>query len=414
MAYKKVYLLIGDPHLVLQTVLRFKKTCFPNGCDDTEWVELRTKRHKRDKSGGYTLNQVIEELSTPTWDNTNKVVLLRGLERLKETREGLLKLIPQVSEPHTLIIWDTTNVLGNKGLISYYKTLRSVCESEGEVLIQAPPLEDADKNERIHFISENLRRYGKRISSTDAEVLMNFVGCNRGVLEAECAHLAILTETELITSKDIHGAVVPLAHDYPVWMFYSAFSSASYIRIMQATELLLQSKFNHGVILHLALKQARWHVLAAYMMMKGMDPSIGLRQLGKAKDEESIKERMMKTNLFYRLLPKEVKTEDENDIEEVDGKDIEEPDEIEDAAIKKTGVKRELLSSEPMIRDIVNFVKEIQLVRCPSGHENPKRWLLKRCIERYLFLHENLVEFRLVGEANEAATYNNIMKALSN
>ena len=128
MNYKKVILLTGDPDLVLPVLLQLKQACFPTGANSTEWVELYASRKKDE---GYTLKQVIEELSSLTWENTRKVVILRGIMDIKEFKEGILKIIPQITEPHILIIWDSANLIANSKRKDSLSALKTLCKAEG-------------------------------------------------------------------------------------------------------------------------------------------------------------------------------------------------------------------------------------------------------------------------------------------
>ena len=395
-------MLEGDPELAMTSLLNLKHAWFPQRPNSTEWVELYGKQGRTER--GYTVSQVVEELTTNNWDNGTKFVVLRGLMNNKEMREALVKIIPQITEPHTLVIWDSKQIIESGRSNVAWRSLRKMCQSHGEHIHHLPPLDKLRPDEQLRYVVDAVHKRSRKISSADASLLLELLGPQRALIDSEVDHLVDVTDNEVIQQRDIEESVLPLASDFPVWMFYAAFNSGVYSDIMQSAEMLHKSGFDYQAIAHLAMKQARWQLLTAYYIAVGFDPTLGMHKISAAKDVDAVRERLLSSPFAHRLFSK---VSAMNEAEVV----IESDD--EDGEIEKSGPKRETINSEANIRDIIRMVRERLPMRCPDVIDKKAAWVYYKCMERYLLLHNGMVELRAVAEKYKAGLFNNLMRALS-
>jgi hypothetical protein len=221
------------------------------------------------------------------------------------------------------------------------------------------------KSSQIDAVIEMGRSSHVEVSEETAELLLELLGPDRQGIQST---IDGLVEMELTNPslEDLRQVVVAGAVDYPVWLFYAAFNSGSFKRILPAARLLQANRYPFDIIIGFAAKQCRWQLLAAEMAMRGKNVPNALRNLGGAKDEEAVKKRIFS----YRPDKRYFKPVD-ND----------------------KPPKRDLLTSEPMIRDIANFVTAALPQACPAGIDR-NTWVNQRCLERYLTAHEAAVSLR--------------------
>jgi len=354
--YTKVVLIEGDHWPSQDTLARIK------GWLPGRWTEFRA--NPRNKVDSFELEPVLDALATRDFDDTAQVVLMRGLPNRKEIREGLLAAIPRIQTPATLIIWDAYGIMAANA----WDELRAKIKEYGRVITVAPPLANQAHDVQISAIMGMSKRHNLKLSFETAAVLLDWVGADRGLLESAVEDLAWADMTEP-TVDQIRQVVLPGAVDIPVWEFYAALNSGSHARITTTAEGLRKNKYNPDIIMSFAVKQCRWQVLAAHLQAQGKPVADGLRDLGGSKDELAAVKRLHRYKPDRKLL----RNMAEEDLP-----------------------KREMLTAEPMLRDVAAFVKDVLPRSCPHGTD-PVQWALHKCLERYGVAYEAMVDLREFG-----------------
>jgi len=371
--YVKCVLLEGDYGACLDTIIKIKRGYFPDGCSPDQWTTFTAERKGED----YTIKDVANALSASSFDDSQRCVLLRGLPNRKEIREGLQEVVPQIQSPHTLIIWDSHGAMSNVS----WNPLRAECKRFGRVPAMPVALEGLRSYDQPGAVIDIGKANGIKLLPVTAQALLELIGPNRSLISAELKGLSELGEMEP-SVEIIRELVLPTAVDYPVWLFYAAFNSGSFKAIMDSAGLLLRNKYAYDIILMFAAKQCRWQVLAAWAWSQKKDPGSVLRAAGGAVNEEPVKKRLFAYKPDKRLFRK-----------------------LDDADMPK----RETLTSEPMIRDISNFVTQI-LPKIKPDNETAAQFSYRRSIERYLAAHQAYVDLR---ESGSESMFVNAIRNLS-
>ena len=163
---------------------------------------------------------------------------------------------------------------------------------------------------------------------------------------------------------------------------YAAFNTGVLVDILVAARQLQRNKYPRDIILSFVVRQCRWQLIAAQARLVGKDPAEALRSAGGAKDENQVTKRLSR----YRPDRQMFRTLSVDDMP-----------------------KRELLTAEPMIHDIANFVTAVMPFAC-TGVADAKQWVFDQCLERYLIAYQSMVEQR---EHDSEADFVNALRALS-
>ena len=133
--------------------------------------------------------------------------------------------------------------------------------------------------------------------------------------------------------------------------------------------------FRPEEVMGLAVKQLHWQLLATNLLLRGQDLASGLRKLGASRNAETVRPRMWsKMSLRQRELAQQKCAEME--------------------AAKKEP-KQELLTAEPMINNVVDFVQNRMFRLCPPLESDAHAWAFRFAIDRFLIGQRAMVELRL-------------------
>jgi len=406
LAYRRVVLLEGDEQLIVPILSKIKREWFPKGASPSDWVEfvLPEKRQKdkesnkeaddkeAEESKGYTPEEIAAELSIFNWEITQRVLVLRGVPDRKEMRDALQHIIPQIPEPHTLVIWDRKGCMVG----SDWNALRNEIKGYGQVVQAAAPLSDDaySDHDRFKYVTEAAAKSGQKITPENASLLLSMLGPDRGLIDTEITKLALMSDGD-ITTELIRSTVLPVAHDYPVYFFYAAFNTGKFSTIMDSAERLLNNGFEYNGLITLAMKQARWQVAAAYLLWQGRELRNGLKKLGTSKDEATV------AKAIYKKCSLRMREQTEKNLI------------VKSNSGKSKVFKQELLNSEINIRDIIELVRDRLPKLCPPEVKDVNAWIYQASIDRYQCLHNAMFEIRRSNEDVAQSLFNNAMRTIS-
>lgn len=370
--YTKVVLIEGDYGDSLDRLLKIKQSFGP-----AEWTEFAAQPRKGD---GYEFGQVADAMGVCGFDETPRVVLLKGLPARKEIREGLVKLIPNIESPHTLIIWDAYGTMES----DTWNLVRSVCRENGKLLALPKAMDSLYREDQVKAVAAIAMKRGVVLEGRTAEVMLELIGPNRALVDAACASIGSMGLLNPSVAE-LRENVLPMAIDYPVYQFYADFSTGSFSRIVESVRLLQRSGFPNDIIMSFAVSQCRWQVIGAQQQLKGKNVESTLRSLGAAKNEEEALKRLSRFRPDRWMF-------------RVPAEDDKQP-------------KRALLTSETMIRDTAHFVTSILTKACKVSP--PFQCVYEKTIERFLLAYDAMVGLRENSGDKSDAELIQVMQGLS-
>ena len=370
--YTKVVLIEGDYGTALDRLLKIKRSFGP-----AIWTEFAAQPRKGD---GYEFYQVAEALGAEDFLDTPRVVLLRGLPARKEIREGLVRVVPKIESPMTLIVWDAYGTMES----DTWNLVRSVCQDHGKLIALPKALDSLYRNEQVKAVADIAMKRGVTLSEAAADVLLELTGPSRGQIDTVCDGLASMDLFQP-TVLDLRTNVLPMAVDYPVYLFYSAFNSGSFSKILDSVRLLQQSNFPSDIIMSFAVTMCRWQLIGAAQQLKGRNVESALRTLGGPKNEDETKKRLQ------RYRPDRWMFQEFSDAEK-------QP-------------KRASLTAPSMLTDVAHFVTVVLPRLCHSGA--PYQCVYDKAMERFLIAYDAMVELREHSGDDSDADFLQTMRSLS-
>jgi hypothetical protein len=355
-----------------------RQSWFPQGTTSANWVMLEPPSSKEDDKD--YINTVTNELITLDIFGEPKVVLLRGFPTRKEFREWLVSQVPLIANPNTLVLWDVDGNIADDG---DWAAVREVIKNNGQCVARPLPLNAKRKGARgkpqdvyseqdkVRYIVHAFQTKNLNVSAETASLLLAMLGADRGMIDSEVEKLSLMNVP--ITPELLRECVIPITQDYPIYHFYSAFNSGNYASILvSAQSLISRMKMRPEGVMNLALKQLRWQLVGADAFRREQDMHSAIRKMGESKDVDAVRKRVS-TRLSWRMLCKSQATMLAN------------PD---------TEVKQETLTYDPMIQEVVGFI-EYRLLRLVPPGTDPKLWVYRAAIDRYLLAQRALVDLRL-------------------
>ena len=371
LSYTKVVLIEGDYGVGLDRLLKIKRDFGPS-----IWTEFSAQPRKGD---GYEFDSVADALSVGDFLDTPRVVLLRGLPARKEIREGLARVIPKIEPPMTLIIWDAYGTMESEA----WNLVRSMCQEHGKLISLPKALDSLYRNEQVEEVIKIAMKRGLTLSEAVADIVLELTGPHRAQIDTVCDSLASMDLFQP-TIADIRANVLPMAVDYPVYLFYSAFNTGSFAKILESVRLLRQNDFPSDIIMSFAVTMCRWQLLGAAQQLKGRNVEAALRTLGASKNEDEAKQRL------HRYRP------DSWMFHAVDAEKL---------------PKRALLTAPSMLTDVTHFVTVVLPKFCHSGA--PCQCVYDKAMERFLTAYDAMVELREHSGDGSDADFLQTMQLLS-
>lgn len=361
-----MFLLSGDHSLAWNEYDKIRKSVFGGSVFGDR---LKTFSLGKKDDGGYTFREVMDALEICGFDDNPRLVALFGVPNQKEFRSGLEAIIPQIDAPHYLVIIDTAGTIDGANWRGVIDQVRSV----GKYVLLDRPLDKMYKSEQIPSVMDMGRTSGVGLTTETATILLDLLGPDRACIQSALDGLLEMGLTQP-DSAQLRQVVVPFTVDYPVYLFYSAFNTGQFTKILEAARSLRANKYPADIVLGFAVKQCRWQLLGAELMARGKDVATSLRNLGGPKNEQEVSKRL----LVYR------------------------PDRrYFHPVTDETAPKREMLTSEPMIRDIARFVESIIPRACPAAETDRPKWIVRKCTQRFLLAYDAMVSQREALDNNE-------------
>lgn len=368
------------------------------------WVEIvpeQSKASKNKNSNESWLDKVDAEVSCTSWNNDNRVIVIRDLIDDEKFIDFVMDVLFRIPKQNNLVLCDVNSVIENKKSKNSKKWSKffEYCKGNAHVLQLGKDISSMDSNAQAKFVVEQFKQFKKIISFQAALLLIELVGANRTIINSEVEKICNIIDEQDVTEQHIRDTAFPMSQDYPVWLFYSAFNTGSFKKIMDAAHHLLENGFAHDMILILSLKQLRWQVIFASQLLKNGRVDLGV--FADMNTMNAMKRQLMFEKQFsnkrmdpriYRQLLSEI--------------------------MHKKEYKPEKTPSYYNMRDINTFLSKIlgNFLKKTKNFESEKhhaKVVLDQSIERYLTAYNGLYDVRSCEKANKDSTFIAIMQKLS-
>lgn len=382
-------LIFGDSYLCKDNIVAAKSKY-----SDAKWVTVDASNN--------TLDSIRMEAGTKNWDGSEKILLIENIPNRKSVRDFLIDLGKTAPETTKIIIWDSKNQIKvdpktktfNKVWSTFIKNFKKI--PGNKVVNNGDSLTENESGDSINFVQQYFAKKGIGIDVSEAKLLVQIVGFDRGMLKSDIDKMA-LTATSPITSEFIIENAFPSSKEALLYKINNAILSGSYENSIQSIENFLSSGFHPNELAVIILKAARWQLAVCYYWCNGMawkDIPKRLMQMGKFpsliwhnpnkdtstktkesenyKSQEGILKYMLCRNGFPRRYFKTTKQD-------------------------KSKVKSEALPHPFVADQIVGYVKnKIFADNSREGISTTifKKQIMNRAVDVYLFIQNKMSEVR--------------------
>lgn len=255
-------LFYGDLYIVHQAIVTAKKK-YP----DLKWV---TKSATTE-----SLDSIRMEASLPSWDDSEKVLLIKEIPDRKATREFLVDLASSCPDFTKLVIWDSEqHIKTDQKTKTIEKTWQEFIDSfkeiEGAKIINGgDQFTEKNIDECIDYVVKCFEKCGKQIGAFEARILINIVGYDRGLLKSDIKKMCI-TCPDKIDKEFIFENAFPTSKEAILYKISNVLDTGTYEAAINMVEQFLNNGINGNVLAEVFIKKARWQMVVAYLWSTGM------------------------------------------------------------------------------------------------------------------------------------------------
>ena len=255
-------LIFGDIFLSKNNIIAAKKKY-----SDLKWVTMSATDD--------SLDSIRMESGGSLWDDSGKILLVEDLPNRKQVREFLIDLASTLSQNTRLIVWDSNNCIKvNPKTKTFDKTwgefvglFRNIPGSK--VVNNGEKLTEKEEGDCVEFIKNRFAKLNKKIETREAKLLINIVGYSRGMLDSDIDKMA-LTSLDKVTSSFILENAFPSSKEAVLYKIANILDTASYEDSINLISRFLEVGINVNVIAEIIVKKARWQMVAAYFLDRGL------------------------------------------------------------------------------------------------------------------------------------------------
>jgi hypothetical protein len=387
-------LIFGDVYVSKNHIVSAKKKY-----SNIQWV---TKSTSDD-----SLDDIEMEAYCPSWNDSEKIILIQDLPNRKNVREFLVKLSKSCPSYTKLIIWDSNGHIKNdketgsieKTWIEFVDSFKKIKGSKiinnGEELNEKTEKNNGDCSA---FISKCFAKYGKTIDNKEIKLLISIVGYDRGMLSSDIAKMC-LTCPDKVTSQFIIDNAFPVTEEAILYKLGNSVDEGNYENILNMMDKFLASGMNSNVMAEVFIKKARWQMIVAYLWNQGMswfDIPNKLMEMGKFPSSIWHNQEIES----YRKKSESEALQDKDSIKiylnRKEGIPIKyfKISDKEETKAKSKKKNSETMPMYFMASQTTEFVKNIVSKNSNMSNDELKKKVIKRSLYVYNFMQDKLAEIR--------------------
>lgn len=396
-------LLIGDPYVSKNTLNKLR-----SNSANARWITLSASKE--------SLDHIRLEVGCASFDDREKIVVIEEIPNRGQVRDFLLDLSANCPENTKIVLYDSDEVVKidpktNLADQSWQAFLSSFKKIDGsKVINNGNSLSEKDSVDCITFIKKAFSNHKIFIETSEAILLANIVGHDKGLLDSEINKLA-LTSPPSITSDFIVENAFPSSKESLVYKLSNVLDSLSYSASVELVDRMYESGIHYNVLADLLIKKARWQLVLIYFMSRGAswdEAKNKMMDMGKFpsfvwhknitapekklietkfQDQKELREYLMhKRGLNYSHFKKSVYKKEASIKKRKSKKPIAEVSE----PVKS---KAERITHPYILECLVNFLKN-KVIASNPGIKDIREALLSRAMAIYAELHERIVQMR--------------------
>ena len=353
-----------------------------------------------------TLNSIRMEAGYTSWDDEDKVLLIKELPNRKQVREFLLNLAANVPPKIKIIIWDSEGQIKvdpkdktiDKTWSEFISRFKGLYGSK--VINNGEMLTEKQSEASIEYVTECFGKYNKKIDHKDAKLLMSIVGYDRGMLASDIKKMS-LTCPKQVTAQFIIDNAFPTTKESLLYKLGNVLDNGSLEESIDVVEKFLSSGYNENEIAVIIARKARWQMVIVSLWHSGMN-------------WESIPNKIMEMGKFPSAIWHNDQMSDSQ--KKQASEPLQDPEAMNNYMVLKGGVpskyfksvenrpskvktsmsrkNAEIMPMYFMAEQAVNFVKERIVKNSKVPHDELKDKLLNRAIKVYLSCQKKLAEIR--------------------
>ena len=396
-------LIFGDQYLSKNNILSAKKKYV-----NVRWI---TKSATKD-----SLNSIRMEAGLSSWDDSNKIILIQDLPNKKQVREFLLDLASSSPPLTRIIVWDSNGHIKvsskkkefDKTWGDFVKDFKKIKGST--VVNNGGEFDEKQQQGCVGFVKERFAKKNIDISDKDANLLIDIVGYNRGMLDSDIKKMSLVAPPKITTDFILDNSF-PSSKEAVQYKLANILDKESYEKAIYMMERFLESGTNANTIAEICVRKARWQLVATYLWVSGLnwnDVAEKMMEMGKFPS-------MVWHSPMYTSSQKRTEAEKYQDIDKMrhyfvwdskrGGLLLRHFKRIKKETSKKTKASKaaksltisrkgaEIIPMHFMATQVTDFIKRIVSVNKVNTPES-KNKLLDRAVRVFLFCHEKLSEVR--------------------
>jgi DNA polymerase III delta subunit len=254
-------LIYGDKYISKNQLVSLKKKH-----PEYNWITLSASE--------LSMDEIISEVGTEDIFSQEKGFIIQDIPNNKEMRTFILDLIARTSETK-LVIWDSLGHIKKdlktgtilKTWDGFVKNIRSM---KGALIKNnGDPYTDKNIEDCVEHVKKLFGILDKKIDSREANMFIQIVGYDRGMLDSEAKKLALISDSEYIDMDLIIENAYPVTQEAILYKFSNTLDSGSYAKIALAIEEFLEAGVNGNVLSEIMLKKIRWQLAAVSWYRNG-------------------------------------------------------------------------------------------------------------------------------------------------
>lgn len=385
-------LIFGDIYLSKNNIIATKKK-YPNYV----WV---TKSASEDD-----LDSIRAEAGISSWDDNEKILLIKDLPNKKQVRDFLINLSSTCPIKTKIIIWDSEGKITidpkektiDKTWSDFVNDFRNI---KGSKIVN----NGEDLTEKglagFEYVVKCFKKYNKSIGEKEAKLLLNIVGYDRGMIDSDIKKMS-LTCPDNVTCEFILDNAFPTNKEAILYKIGNVLDGVSFENAINLIERFLASGTNHNEIAAIIMKKARWQMAVAHLWSSGLEwDSIANKLMEMGKFPSSIWHNEQMDDSMKRREAEPLQSP-ENMVKYMSSKEgipIKYFNVVEKSVKKtKTTLSRKNAEIVPMYfmaEQTVSFVRDRIVRNSKFSIEETKNKLLNRAIKTYLICHDKMVSIR--------------------
>jgi hypothetical protein len=385
-------LIFGDIYLSKNNIIATKKK-YPNYV----WV---TKSASEDD-----LDSIRAEAGISSWDDNEKILLIKDLPNKKQVRDFLINLSSTCPIKTKIIIWDSEGKITidpkektiDKTWSDFVNDFRNI---KGSKIVN----NGEDLTEKglagFEYVVKCFKKYNKSIGEKEAKLLLNIVGYDRGMIDSDIKKMS-LTCSDNVTCEFILDNAFPTNKEAILYKIGNVLDGVSFENAINLIEKFLASGTNHNEIAAIIMKKARWQMAVAHLWSSGLEwDSIANRLMEMGKFPSSIWHNEQMDDSMKRREAEPLQSP-ENMVKYMSSKEgipIKYFNVVE-KSVKKTKAtlsrkNAEIIPMYFMAEQTVSFVRDRIVRNSKFSIEETKNKILNRAIKTYLICHDKMVGIR--------------------